>query len=154
MKTIEQKLKVLLKISALFHSADIKWAVGASLLLYLKGYIETFNDIDLLIYEEDAPKAKELMKELGELQKLDGNHYKADHFYIFMVDGVEVDIMGNYIVTKDGIDYEIGLEENAQIEWITICGQSIPLDSVSMWRRHYDVMGRQAKVDLIDRMTI
>ena len=138
----------------MFNSADIKWAVGASLLLYLKGYIETFNDIDLLIYEEDAPKAKELMKELGELQKLDGNHYKSEHFYIFIVDGVEVDIMGNYTVTKDGVDYEIGLEENAQIEWITICGQAIPLDSVSMWRRHYDVMGRQAKVDLIDRMTI
>ena len=154
MKTIEQKLKVLLKIAALFNASDMKWAVGASLLLYLKGYVEKFNDIDLLIYEEDAPKAKELMMKIGELQKLEGNHYKANHFYVFMVDGVEVDIMGTYIVTKDGIDYEIGLEKDARIEFITMGGQFVPLDSIPMWRRHYDVMGRQAKVDLIDRMTM
>ena len=147
---IEQKLKVLSKIAGLFNKGEIKWAVGASLLLYLKRYVETFNDIDLLICEEDASKAKDLMMEIGELQLLDGNQYRADHFYVFMVDGVEVDIMGSYFVMKDGAEHKISLEKDAVTEPMIIHGNAVPLDSVRAWRRHYDVMGRQNKVDLID----
>ncbi len=121
------------------------------MLLYLKGYVDIFNDIDLLIDEEDAAKAKACMDEIGQLQKLERNHYKAEHFYIFMVNGIEVDIMGTYFVEKDGVEYEIALEKDADIEFINLAGQSIPLDSIVRWRRHYDVMGRQSKVDIIDK---
>ena len=151
MRTIEEKLHVLTKIADKFNRDGIRWAVGASLLLYLKGYVDTFNDIDLLIDENDAFRAKERMMELGEMEPPRPNQYKAAHFYIFDVDGVEVDIMGSYIVNKDGEDFVIELPKDAQIEWITIEDQRIPLDSIPMWRRHYDVMGRQWKVDLIDR---
>ena len=152
MKTIEEKLNVLAKIADLFNGAQLNWAVGASLLLYLKGYTDHFNDIDLLIYDEDAPKAKELMHQLGQMRRLDRNQYRADHFYIFDVDEVEVDIMGDYYVPKNGVEERIALDKDAQIEWIQMGSHRIPLDSIPMWRRHYDVMGRQNKVDMIDRI--
>ena len=41
MKTINEKLIVLKKIAEKFNQADIRWVVGASLLLYLKGYVDT-----------------------------------------------------------------------------------------------------------------
>ncbi len=154
MKSIEEKLKVLSKIAERFNQAHIHWAVGGSLLLYLKGYTERFNDIDLLIYNHDAGKAKELMMELGQMRVLDRNCYRAEHFYIFDVDEVEVDIMGDYYVPKDGVEHRIGLEKDAQIEWMHLGSQMVPLDSIPMWRRHYDVMGRQGKVDMIDRRGI
>ena len=150
MKTIEDKLKVLTKIAEQFEKAEIHWAVGGSLLLYLKGYTDRFNDIDLLIYEQDAPKARDVMMELGRCQPIERNCYRADHFYIFWVDDVEVDIMGDYYVPKNGVEERIALEKDAQIEWIHLGSQKVPLDSIPMWRRHYDVMGRQSKVDMID----
>lgn len=154
MKTIEEKLKVLSKIAESFNKAKIHWAVGGSLLLYLKGYTDHFNDIDLLIYNDDAGRAKELMTELGQMRVLDRNSYRAEHFYIFDVDEVEVDIMGDYYVPKNGMEERIALEKDAEIEWMHLGSQLIPLDSVPMWRRHYDVMGRQGKVDMIDKMGI
>ena len=154
MKTIEEKLKVLSKIAESFNQARLHWAVGGSLLLYLKGYTDHFNDIDLLIYEEDAGTARDLMMDLGPMRVLDRNCYRAQHFYIFDVDEVEVDIMGDYYVMKDGVEHRVALEKDAQIEWIQLGSQRIPLDSIPMWRRHYDVMGRQGKVDMIDRMGI
>ena len=151
MKTIEEKLKVLSKIAESFNKVHIHWAVGGSLLLYLKGYTEHFNDIDLLIYNDDAGRAKELMTELGQMRVLDRNCYRAEHFYIFDVDEVEVDIMGDYYVPKNGMEERIALEKDADIEWMHLGSQMVPLDSIPMWRRHYDVMGRQSKVDMIDR---
>lgn len=154
MKTIEEKLKVLSKIAESFNKANIHWAVGGSLLLYLKGYTDHFNDIDLLIYNDDAGRAKELMTELGQMRTLDRNCYRAEHFYIFDVDEVEVDIMGDYYVPKNGMEERIALDKDADIEWMHLGSQMVPLDSIPMWRRHYDVMGRQGKVDMIDRRSI
>ena len=152
MNIIEHKLIVLRKIAEIFNQTSIHWAVGGSLLLYLKGYTAHFNDIDLLIYEEHAGRAKELMMEIGKLQVLNRSCYRAEHFYIFDVDGVEVDIMGDYYVVKDGVEHVVALPRDAQIEWMHLGSQRIPLDSIPMWRRHYDVMGRQGKVDMIDRI--
>jgi hypothetical protein len=151
MKTIEEKLKVLSKIAESFNKSQIHWAVGGSLLLYLKGYTEHFNDIDLLIYNDDAGQAKELMRELGPMRVLDRNCYRAEHFYIFDVDEVEVDIMGDYYVMKEGVEHKVALGRDADIEWMHLGSQMVPLDSIPMWRRHYDVMGRKNKVDMIDR---
>ena len=154
MKTIEEKLKVLSKIAESFNKANIHWAVGGSLLLYLKGITDRFNDIDLLIYNDHARKAMELMMELGQMRVLDRNCYRAEHFYIFDVDEVEVDIMGDYYVPKNGMEERIALDKDADIEWMHLGSQMVPLDSISMWRRHYDVMGRKNKVDMIDRRSI
>ena len=45
MKSIQEKLDVLSKLAAKFNKEGIVWAVGGSLLLYFKGYVENFNDI-------------------------------------------------------------------------------------------------------------
>ena len=76
----------------------------------------------------------------------------AEHFYIFDVDGVEVDIMGDYYVMKEGKEHRIALEKNAELEWTHLGSQMMPLDSIPMWRRHYDVMNRPEKVAIIDRI--
>ena len=151
MKSIEHKIEVLAKIAQKLNGASIKWAVGASLLLYLKGYVDQFNDIDLMVYEDDALQAKALLAELGESQRIQHNPYQSNHFYIFCVEDVEVDLMGRYIVTKDGVDHIVSLEKEDTVEFVPLHGQMIPLDSIVRWRRHYDVMGRQMKVELIDR---
>ena len=52
---IDEKLRILARIAAALNGAGITYAVGASLLLFLRGIAQGFNDIDLSVLEEDAP---------------------------------------------------------------------------------------------------
>lgn len=148
---IEHKLNVLSSIAEKLNSAKLTWAVGASLLLYFKGISDSFNDIDLMVVEADAERAKSLLLDMGQMQppKPNGN-YKTPYFYEFVIDGVEVDVMGGFIIVKDGQNYDCSLTRDMIVEHIVVNGQSIPLQAVSDWRRYYKLMGREAKVAMID----
>ncbi|MGN1390337.1 MAG: nucleotidyltransferase domain-containing protein, partial [Bulleidia sp.] len=61
----EQKLRVLAKIASKLNAAGIEWDVGASLLLYLHGIADEFHDIDLMVKQEDADSAAEILDQLG-----------------------------------------------------------------------------------------
>ena len=44
----EKKLRVLAALAAELNESDILWAVGASAMLYFRGIVPEFHDIDLL----------------------------------------------------------------------------------------------------------
>ena len=48
---MEKKLKVLSALAADLNESDILWAVGASAMLFLRGIVKEFRDIDLLVCE-------------------------------------------------------------------------------------------------------
>ena len=54
MNELNKKIKLLKEIAQRFNTAYITWALGASMLLYFKGITSTFNDIDLMISNDDA----------------------------------------------------------------------------------------------------
>ena len=83
MNDTEQKLEVLASVARRFNEENITWAVGASLLLYLKGKTEIFHDIDIMLMEADADKAKAILSELGVVEEpAPRAQYKTRHFCI------------------------------------------------------------------------
>ena len=48
MEERDKKLKVLAALAADLNESDILWAVGASAMLFLRGIVPEFRDIDLL----------------------------------------------------------------------------------------------------------
>lgn len=95
--TIQHKLVILSQIAKKLNECHVTWAVGGSLLLYFKGIVDEFHDIDLMVMAENAKEAKIHLMEMGELQKLEyENPYKSDHFYVFKIEDVEVDLMGGF----------------------------------------------------------
>ena len=148
---MNDKLKVLKKIAIRFNQEKISWAMGASVLLFFNGIIDEFHDLDIMIDDNDAIKAKQIMDELGKHTPSPNNkNYKTKHFLEYVVDKVEVDVMGGFIIVKDGIDYDCSLDTNQIVSNYELQGVSIPLYSVSEWRRFYDLMGRTNKVEIID----
>lgn len=149
---IRHKLDVLSRIAKRLNAEGVTWAVGASLLLYLKGIAKSFHDIDIMTTEEDAERVKRALGEIGEIQPANPNQqYKTRHFYEFVVDGVDVDVMAGFVIVRDGVAYECPFAADSIAEYADVNGQRIPLQAVADWRRYYDLMGRTAKVDLIDR---
>ena len=64
---IQKKIELLQKIEHRFNEANIEWALGASMLLYFKGIISEFHDIDLMISVHDAEQVRTILSEMGEL---------------------------------------------------------------------------------------
>ena len=151
MTNIEKKLDVLCRIGHLFNSEKITWAIGASLLLYFEGIADTFNDVDIMVHEKNIVRAKEILLSLGNLCPPNPNsQYTTKHFYEFVVDGVDVDVMAGFAIIHEGKEYDCSLQEQQIVKYKEINGEKIPLQSVSLWREYYRLMNRSNKVAMID----
>ena len=149
--TINEKLTVLAKIAEALNHEHITWGVGASLLLYFHQITDDFHDIDLMTTEEDVDKLKKILEGMGTLQLSNPNaQYHSRHFFEFVIDGVDIDVMEGFVIVKDGQEYDCSFSAGSVAKHITFNGQDIPLQSVADWRRYYELMGRNAKVEMID----
>ena len=148
----DTKITVLKRIAARFNAAGITWALGASMLLYFKRIAPEFHDIDLMVADDDAERARQLLCEMGTLLPPSPNDkYRTKCFMEFVIDGVDVDVMAGFSIVSDGIAHDCSLQKEQIVETLTLDGEVIPLQSVELWRRYYALMGRSAKVDMIDR---
>lgn len=147
----EHKLRVLAALARAFRERQVVWAVGASLLLYLKGKCETFHDLDLLVAERDIDAAREACLSLGELLPArETSQYRTRHFLEFVVEGVEIDLIAGFTILHGGQSHYFPLEAANIHDSAEVCGERIPLQSLEEWRHYYDLMGRPEKVALID----
>ena len=151
MVSTEKKLRVLAKLGAVLREHGILWAAGASLLLYFLGYTEEFHDLDILIGETDATKMDEILKDFGPFSQSEKGIYATKYFREFSVDGVEVDVIGGFAIVSQGRIYDCSLQASQITGYAEAYGEPIPLHSVSLWRNYYALIGREAKVVLIDR---
>ncbi|MBR3693801.1 MAG: hypothetical protein IKL88_04675 [Erysipelotrichales bacterium] len=148
---IEQKLRVLKKIASAFERAHITWAVGASVLLYFKEIVPSFNDLDLLIHMKDIEKAKKILLQMGILKLSQENtNFKTKVFLELVVDAVEVDVIGGFAIVHDGICHDCSLLEEQIMEYVELQGHQIPLQSIELWKQYYYWMGREKKVNIIE----
>lgn len=154
MKGLDEKLKVLSDIAGVLNKNEVRWAVGGSMLLYFKGRTDLFHDIDLMVLEEDAEKLKDLLLPMGALAPPNPDkQYKTRHFFEFMINGVDVDVMAGFVIVNAGKEYDCSLMPGQIAEYIQLNGQKIPLQSLEDWRRYYELMGRTAKVNMIDNFS-
>lgn len=137
----------LLKITEQLNKYNIKWAVGGSLMLSIRGLETTPNDIDLLVSESDAPILIQVLETLGTKlsSKSSHPHLFSTHFSQFHVNGVGVDVMSNF-----GVKHETGMyvsplnvETSEQLPY--------PLSSLEDWYVLYLLMpNRESKAALIE----
>lgn len=44
-----KKLELLKEIASTFNQENITWNLGASCMLYLRGIVDTFDDLDIMV---------------------------------------------------------------------------------------------------------
>lgn len=93
-----------------------------------------------------------LLMNIGEQQKLrHANPYKSDHFYMFLVEDVEIDLMGGFIIEKEDGAHGCFLRKEDICETVIVNGEKVPLHSLAQWHRYYELMGREEKVKLLEK---
>ncbi len=124
---IDKKLDILSKIAEKLNEEKIVWAIGASLLLYIKGKTTEFNDIDIMVAEEDVEKLNKVLLTMGDLQQPNPNNlYKTKYFMEYLIDGIDVDIMAGFTIVKDNKEYYFPLKYNDIKEYTFVKGHKIP----------------------------
>ncbi len=149
---VKYKLAVLSEIATVFNENNLVWAVGASTLLYIKGIVEDFNDIDLMIDEKDVDIAKRLLSEMGEFKENEAsNQYKSKDFLEFCIHNVDIDLIAGFTIVNDEAEYYFPLKLSDIQEVVKVNNENIHLHSVDEWRKYYLLMKRYDKVNIIDK---
>ena len=154
MPETQEKLELLRRIAHRFNEAQIEWAFGASLMLFLKGIVSEFHDIDLMVSVQDAERAKAILSEMGELcppNPKPNPMYQTKTFLEFRIDSIEVDVMAGFAVVNEGRVFDCSLRENQITEQVLLGTEVIPLQSPLLWCKYYRLMGRAEKADMIEK---
>ena len=151
MSEVEGKLKVLSRIAQALNARSLTWAVGGSLLLYIKGIVSDFHDIDIMVAEADADAAEAALSSLGsQLPVKPKDRYRSKRFLRFLIDGVDVDVIAGFTIIYEGEEYYFPLTGKEIKDHAEIDGTLIPLQALGAWRRYYRLMGRDDKAALLE----
>ena len=147
---MNNKIKALITIAKQFNKAKITWNLGASCMLYLRTIVNDFNDIDIMISENDIDKVKEIMSKYSINEKRDLHpKYKTKTFLEYNIDGIDIDIMAGFIIIAKGVSHYFPLISNENNEIFIIEETKIFLGSLETWLLYYNLMGRKDKAEII-----
>ena len=144
---MDARIPTIVKIAKQLNDKGVRYAIGGSVLLYLKGIDFNFNDLDLMIHEEDVTKVRETLSELGEYHP-NNRSSNAKVFEEFTVDGLDIDAISGLVVTAYGKTYDYSYSDEG-IEFMEVEGVKIPLDSLNRWYDIYSFQGRVEKARYI-----
>ena len=151
MENLQAKLELLSQIAKELNDRNVAWAIGASMLLYFKGILSDFHDIDIMVSEEDFELVQEVLTSFGELQPPNPNSkYRTKRFGEFVVDDIDIDVMAGFIIMDEDREYYFPLKHEDIKDFTEIAGVKVPLQSLEEWRNYYQLMGRAEKAKLID----
>ena len=147
-----QKIELLKKIALQFEKAHITWALGGSMMLYFKGIVPVFQDIDLMVADADAQTAQSILCSMGQMQPQNPNpKFRSKAFMEFVIDSVDVDVIAGFaIVSGDGV-VDCSLQKEQIVERMPLGEACIPLQSPALWCRYYRLMDRTEKAQMIEQ---
>lgn len=145
---IKHKLDVFSRIALLLNKHHIAWILGGSCMLFFRGLVEDFDDIDLIVDVLDIARIKRLFQGEKRLQKKASSAFKTKHFLVYSIDDVTVEIMADLVIVHNQKDYLCSYGDMQSELWMLEHHQ-IQLATLSDWLLYYRLMKREDKVALI-----
>lgn len=149
---LDAKLAVLSQLAKAFREQQVLWALGASGLLYCKGIVSTFHDLDIMVAEQNVAVVEDILSQLGtKTQENPNAQYKSKAFLEYVVNGVDVDVIAGFVIVNGETHHYFPLEASQITDSRTIQGEDIPLQDLACWRQYYALMGRTQKGEMIEQ---
>lgn len=89
------------------------------MMLYFKGIVTEFHDIDLLIAEKDIKIVNSILVEIGKrlpLSQTPNSMYKTKAFMEYVIDSIDIDVMAGFGIIKEGKFYDCSLHKDQIVE--------------------------------------
>lgn len=141
---------VIKKIALLLKDHEIHWVLIGSLNLALQGVDVDAHDIDLLTDEKGAIAIGDILKDY-EIEKvhLKETEYFKSYYGKFLVDGIQVEVMGDLLSFHSTDNKWSKTKEPVQKDTLDIDGIKIPVLSLHDEYEAYINMGRKEKAEKI-----
>lgn len=130
-----------------FRKANIRWGLACSTNLFIRGVVDEFHDLDLIVEATDIPKIEKIMKDYNAiLKETGGNGYcESDTYMHFQFGRIDVDIISGFRLVTFGTCYEYYFNEK-ELQYKNLEGNEIPLISMEALYLLYSMMeGWQAR---------
>lgn len=129
------------------RKADVRWGLACSTNLFVRGIVDEFHDLDLIVDIKSIPKVEKIMKEQGAiLKETGGNGYcESDIYMHFQFGRVDVDVISGFRVITFGTHFEYYFNPE-ELQFIELEDKNIPLISMEALYLLYSMMeGWQAR---------
>lgn len=129
------------------NKADIRWGLACSTNLFIRGIVDEFHDLDLLVDIKSIPKIEEIMEKLGAiLKETGGNGYcESDMYMHFQFGRIDVDVISGFRLVTFGTHFEYYFNPE-ELQYMNLEGRNIPLVSMEALYLLYSMMeGWQAR---------
>lgn len=135
------KEKALRRLAERLNAAGIVWAAGGEWLMYQRGIGESYHQFDIVVAENDAARADQILSKLGmRTPHPDSTDaFRCDYHF----DGADIALMAGLSV--EGHSLPFSAEDIAGSA--TVLGAAVPLMDLTPWERVYRARGalRQAE---------
>lgn len=143
-------LAVLKKIAAILDGTSVKWVLTGSCGMVLQGMPLEVHDIDL---QPDRKGAYEIGRLLAEFMVSPVTYKPSErirsHFGEFLIDGVEVQVMGDMTKLRDDGTWEEPVCLEKVRVWVEIDGIKLPVLPLEYEYEAYKRMGRLERAQSI-----
>ena len=137
----KERKEALFLISHHFDKENVKWSLACSMNLFLRGIVDEFHDLDLIVDINDIDKIQKIMEKLGAiLVDTGGNGYcESDKYMHFQLGRIDIDIISGFRVITFGTKFVYNFNIN-ELEYIEIEHVKIPLVSMEAMYILYSMM--------------
>ena len=143
-------LNVLRKLHARLNATGINWAVTGSLGFTLQGVPVEPHDIDI---QSDAAGVYEIQQLFAEFVlrpvALSSKHNVRSHFGALLVDGIEVELMGDIQKPDSGGTWDAPTDLNRHKRFVEVEDMRIPVLSLEHEEQAYRKLGRVEKAEML-----
>ncbi len=143
----------LTRVAEALNARHVRWALGASMLLYCHGIVPRANDLDIVALPEDMPLLDAALSGLsargGRLPPSPSPGFATRFFYEYEIGGVFVDAMAGLVVRHTAGETAYTLRPETVTEY-PLNGVVVPLSPLEDWYALYLLMGREEKARLLE----
>ena len=144
MSVDKHTINILKKVAFKLDENSIDWVLFGGVNLTLKGVVDKFSDVDILIRNDDIKKMHHLFLDYEASDIIDFESGEAQYF-LLKIEGVEFHICADY---DFGFYYKKAFKEG-NIEKFDIGDFKIPTLSLSAEVVCYDYIGRPKRANII-----
>ena len=124
-----------------FQKSGVRWGLACSMNLFLRGVVDEFHDLDLLVEAKDIGKIITIMEKNGaKLIATGGNGYcESDVYMHFQFGRIDIDIISGFRLITFGTSFLYEFNEN-ELDKIEVDKTEIPLISMEALYILYSMM--------------
>lgn len=130
-----------------FFKEGIGWGVACSMNLFLRGIVDDFHDLDLIVDIKDIDKIKKIMKRNGaKLIATGGNGYCESAVYLhYQLGRTDIDVISGFQIVTFGTNYIYNFNSK-ELDYVKIDEIKVPLISIeALYILYYMMEGWQKK---------